>query len=387
MSSSTPARRHVVVVGAGVLGLACAARLSEDETLSVTVIDRQHPASGSSGLSVGVFTMQYTDPFDVRLRLHSVGRLRELEAAGRLDVHHIGMARLARDDATLADYRASAELQRELGVTDTAVLDAEGVRRLLPDYDAEGVVGALWSPSEGYIDGARLAGTLAEEAQERGATLRVRTALEGLRRTPERPARYAVQTSAGALPADVVVNAAGPWAAQVGELLEAPVAVLNERHEAHLLELPAGFETTVPMMFDYVLGQAEEGLYFRQEGAGQLIAGLHSNDLTHDAVADPDDYFRGVTETGTETIVRRLALALPELELRYRGGWAGLYPHHPAGRFVLGPHPDNPDMIVGAGLGGIGVSTSPILGEILADWVRFGEPRCFPAATALLPPS
>jgi glycine/D-amino acid oxidase-like deaminating enzyme len=69
------------------------------------------------------------------------------------------------------------------------------------------------------------------------------------------------------LPADIVVNAAGAWGGQVGELLEAPVEVVNERHEAYLFELPPDpSRGRSPMLMDYVPGGAE-GLYFRQEGS------------------------------------------------------------------------------------------------------------------------
>lgn len=376
--------RRVVVIGAGVLGLATAHELVGDPTVDVTVVDRSHPGSGSTGLSVGVFTRQYLTHEDVDIRVRGIAALQQLESRG-LNLRRIGLLRPARDEATLERFAESVPIQHELGVADARVLDRDQVAEIVPAFDATGVTGGLWCPSDGYLDGAELCALLAESVQSRGARIVGRTRITGLER-PRKAGRMHVLTDRGELPADVVINASGAWAGHVGDLLDAPVEVVNERHEAYVFELPPDAERrTIPMLLDYVPGGAE-GLYFRQEGERQLIAGLHSNEPLGDPVEDPDHYFRGVTDAGAETVVERLAAALPGIEdIGYRGGWAGLYPHAPDGRLVAGPHPDHPDVLVGGGLGGNGLSVALPLGRVLADWVRFGEPRSLPSAERLVP--
>jgi sarcosine oxidase subunit beta len=371
----------VVVIGAGVLGLACAYELSADPTVEVTVVDRNHPGAGSTGLSVGVFTRQYLALEEIDIRVRGVAALCDLEARG-LNMRRIGLLRPARDAGTLEGFAASVAAQQELGVADARLLDRDAVAALVPAFDAADVTGGLWCPSDGYLDGAELCTLLAEGAQERGARIAGRTRVTGLRRG----ARHTLLTDRGELRADVVVNASGAWASHVGDLLEAPVDVVNERHEAYLFELPRDADrATIPMVLDYVPGGAE-GLYFRQEGEGQLIAGLHSNEPLGEPVGDPDRYFRGATDAGAEVVIEQLAAALPGIEdIGYRGGWAGLYPHSPDGGLVAGPHPDDPAVLVGGGLGGNGLSVALPLGRVLADWVRFGEPRSLPGAERFVP--
>lgn len=375
--------RDVVIVGAGALGLSCADHLTARGDLRVTVVDKGFPASGSSGLSAGVFTRQYVDPLALSVRVRAVEQLTALETSEGLDLRRIGFLRLARDEAALAGYEDSVAAQHALGVTESRVIDVKELAGILPSLALDGIVGALYCPTDGYLDGAQLCNLLADRMQARGGRLLVRTAVHGLRREA---GRYAVLTDGEDLPADVIINAAGAWGAQVGAALEVLIDVVNERHEAYTFQLPEGIGYTVPMTLDYVPGRGNEGLYFRQEGARQLVVGMHSNEILGHPVDDPDDYYRGVTGELADTVVERLAAALPGLEgIGYQGGWSGLYPHARDQRLALGPHPANPDVIVGAGLGGIGLSMSPALGEILADWVSYGEPRGLPDAIAFAP--
>jgi glycine/D-amino acid oxidase-like deaminating enzyme len=378
-------RRKVVIIGAGVLGLNAAVEMARDDRLDVTVLESGHPGCGSTGLSVGVFTSLYLTEEDIELRAYGIRRLDELARDHGLVLRRIGVLRLGRDAMTMQAYERSVELQKQHGLEGARVLEAREVEALVPHFDARGVVGALYSPHDGYLDGSELAATLAAVAVDRGARLQARTRALGL--AAGTSTRHRVVTDRGECDADVIVNCAGPWGAQVGSLLGAPIRVVNERHEAYIFELPPEVEEAIPMVLDNVPGNdAEEGLYFRQEGERQLIAGLHSNSIVHGDDADPDDFFGGVSGDNVETIVRRVAGAFPALDgMAYRSGWAGLYPHSPDQRPVAGPHPENPDVLVGAGLGGIGLTLSPILGRVLAAWAVEEEPDSPAAWRALLP--
>ena len=109
---------------------------------------------------------------------------------------------------------------------------------------------------------------------------------------------------------------------------------------------------------------------------------MHSNDiLGEDQVSDPDNFYAGTTKELEDDIVKRVAAAFPSLpDITYAGGWAGLYPHSPDQHLVAGPHPNNPDILVGGGLGGAGLTVGNTLGRLLADWVHYGEPRIADAA-------
>jgi sarcosine oxidase subunit beta len=377
---------RVVIVGAGMLGLSCAVEVAEDPSHQVTVLDARHPAYGSSGRSVGTYSTMYAGDADTELRVWGVNRLDELERDRGLTVRHIGFLRLGRDPRTEQIYQQVLAMQAKYGREGARLLSLDEIAGLVPHFDATGVVSAVYSPREGYLDGTELCSVLAEQAAERGATIRGRTPLRGV--TSGTDSTFLVETDQDTIPADIIVNCAGPWASEVGALLDAPVQVVNERHEAHIFELPPEMAATYPMVLDTIPGYDDtERLYFRHEGEHQLIAGLHSNvPVGSDVCETPDDCHYGSTDEHAQVVIEKMAAAFPDIDgIRYRGGWAGLYPHSPDQRPVAGPHPDNPNILVGGGLGGVGLALAPAVGRALADWIVFGEPRTFACGSELVP--
>ena len=186
------------------------------------------------------------------------------------------------------------------------------------------------------------------------------------------------------LECDQVVNAAGGWAGEVGELLGAPVALLPERHQALHVRLPRELEYRMPSVMDYIPSSGSLGLYFRDEGPGRLIAGLHTEE-SMDVVA-PGEASRSQALEFTEQVAQRFAERLPGLADAQLGDvWAGIYPMSPDGRPSSVVSASDPSIVTVAGAGGSGLQSSPALGALAADWVVHGEPRAIPGAAVLAP--
>ncbi|UGS39003.1 NAD(P)/FAD-dependent oxidoreductase [Capillimicrobium parvum] len=373
----------VVVVGAGAAGLSAALCLVERACPDVTVIDRGHVASGSSSLSAGVFTRQYTERMDIALRVESYERLCQLERDAGLVMRRNGFLRLAHDEATMDEFVRGAALQHELGATDAQAVDRREVQRLVPDLRCDDVSGGLFGPTDGYLDGQQLCMAYAEQAQARGARILARHELTGYDELPG--GRHRLTTSRGRLECDVVLNAAGAWAPAVGALLGAPVQIVAERHQACVMRLDAPLAYELPSVMDYVAGSGEVGLYLRPEGERQLIAGLHSNERLEQA-ADPDDFHGGADAAFIDALIPLLVDRMPGLAgIGFEGGWAGLYPNSVDERFIIGPCPGRDGIHALCGLDGVGVYMSPAAGRIAADWILDGEPRSAHEAVAFSP--
>ena len=127
------------------------------------------------------------------------------------------------------------------------------------------------------------------------------------------------------LDCDVVVNAAGAWAARIAALAGVELALVNQRHEIALVHLSAPMDPPIPMVNTYVPGSAREGLYFRSEGTRMLLAGAHSYEIMErHTVADPDTYQRQVSFDFLEQIAEGLSERLPTWpDLRLEPGWTG----------------------------------------------------------------
>ncbi len=374
----------VAIVGGGVIGLSCAVNAAELGCKSVTLIEKSSVASGSSSLSVGVFTRQYINRFDIELRIKAYEGFLKLEKDHGLAIVRNGFVRLAHDEASLAQFYAGAERQRELGIDDVNVLSQRELGRLIPDLACLDVLGALYCPTDGYCDGHALCMIYAKRALGLGARILVGTRLVSAH--PGKRCAHHLVTTGGAVECDVVINAAGAWAGRVGEMLGAPVEIVPQRHQVCIGRLTRKLQYVMPTVMDYVPGTNRLGLYFRSDGDKEMIAGLHTNDVVEARVEDPEEYNRSTDSEYTELVASELARRLPGLaDMGLKGGWSGLYPSSHDGKPVIGPFPEQPAVIAACGLSGVGINLSPIVGRLALEWAVYGEPRAVDGAEELSP--
>lgn len=369
---------HVVVVGAGTLGLCTAAELTE-RGARVTVIDAGAIASGSSGRSVGVVGTQFTDAFDIALRVHSLRRFRQWEEAG-LTFHRIGYLRLARTPQQMALFARSAALQAEAGLA-ARVCDTADMRRLVPHMATEGLAGGIFGPGNGFLDPHEMCMLLAGMVKASGGQVRQFCKLLGAKR---RDGGYRLETSDGVIDCDMAVNAAGAWAPAVAALFGQTLHIRPERHEAVAIHLDEALPYTMPMVMDLVNGEGT-GLNFRHEKPAELIAEIHKPGSP--APEDPDACNDQCEEASKVRLAGLLLERLPGLPgARLGRGWAGLYPVTADHRPFVGPvDPAEPGLVTAAGAGGYGIQLAPVIGMLAADWALQGAPVSMPDTAALAP--
>ncbi len=374
----------IVVVGAGAIGLCTAFELHELGVHNVTVIEKRHVASASSGLAVGIIETQYLDPVPIAIRVCSMEFFARLERDAALPVTRNGYLRLGHSAADLEVFARSVAIQHDLGVGDAAVLDRAAIAALVPGMVCDDIAGGLYGPSDGFVDPSLTCTIIADLLRAKGVTIAQQTELLGADVGAD--GRHVLETTTGTLRCDYVVNAAGAWATPVGALLGTSVTVRAERHQALFARVPEPFGFRMTSVMDYVPGSGREGLYFRHDSPTSIIAGLHTEDALHDVV-DPDRYRRGGDDlTYMAAVGERLAERLPAFaEAGLDGVWAGIYPISPDGEPSIGPHADRPTVLAAYGGGGSGFQSAPGIGRTVAEWVVEGEPRTVPGARAFLP--
>lgn len=371
----------LAVIGAGVAGLSTALRAAE-LGCEVTVLERGHPASGSSGLSAGIYNINSTEPLQVEVRVQTRQLLDKFERENDLPLARIGYLRLAKSEAHVKLFEEVIALQRELGVEPSQIIDPARARELVPHLRTDDLLAAIHNPRDGHMDGPLLCGVLAERAEAEGTTVLHRTRVSGYERAH---GRHRLLTEAEPVEADVVVNAAGPWAMEVGELLGHPFPLVNQLHEVIKVKLPPAVDYTVPMVQEYIPGEGEAG-YFRQDGPHSMIAGMHTYAaLDKLGSADPETYQRTVTWDTWEAVAQHVSNRLQVEGLGFETGWTGLYPISADGEYVVGPYEADSTVIACGGFGGQGLTAGVSIGPIAAEWAVYGEPRSLPAAAAWRP--
>jgi D-arginine dehydrogenase len=250
----------------------------------------------------------------------------------------------------------------------TELLSASEVVRRIPVLRAGLFTGGVSLPEDGKIDVHELLWSYLRHARRRGAELRCGMEVVGVR--VERGRCAAVATPGAEIGARWVVNAAGAWAGELARLAgAAPIEIVPMRRTVISFGAPPGIEVSAwPLVTSFVLP-----LYFSPE-AGGLYASSMDEVPSEPCDAKADEL--SVAET-----IDRLEKQAPRLVPRtLRRTWAGLRTFSPDRCLVVGEDPLVKGFFWLAGQGGVGIATSPAVGEIAADLLIHGQTERIDAA-------
>jgi glycine/D-amino acid oxidase-like deaminating enzyme len=352
----------VVVVGAGVIGASVAWHLSRLGVRALLLEREAEPGKGSTGRATGGFRAQYGTGINVRLSLLSREKLRRFIDDTGVDPGYDprGYLWLARTEAQLDVLRRAQDVQRAAGLVEASMLDLRQIREVNPYIRIDGLAGAAFCPTDGYIRPLDvLRGYL------RGAQVRTSARVTGLRRRG--PRIDAVQLADGSeIPAGAVVDAAGPWAGPVAQLagVEVPVAPLRRQvgSTVDTEVLPAAMPMTV---------WVEDAFHVRaRDGRVLLIWPTPGDPRDPESTAVEPGWLEQVREKAAERVP-----ALAGIPLDAARSWAGLYEMSPDQHALLGRAPGCENLFLCNGSSGHGVMHSPALGQLLAEIIVHGESR------------
>ncbi len=327
-----PKRDHqavdLVVVGAGAIGLACAWRAAQ-AGLTVTVLERDRPGAGASGVAAGMLApvgeATWGEEGLLGLALHSHAAwpafAAELAETSGADVGYLplGALHVALDSDEAAELRRRHELMRSLDL-DASVLSPSQARGLEPGLTPR-CAGAVHAPHEAAVDPGALVGALAAAAERAGAEVIAGAEVAGAIGGPERV--EGVVTSDGTrYPAGNVLLASGSWAGAaewVPPRARPPVRPV--KGEILTLRAPADPPCERVVVTDRV--------YVVPRGDGRVIVG---------ATVEERGFDLAVTAGGVHELLREAYRALPDIaELEFVGARSGLRPGTPDNAPLVGP--------------------------------------------------
>ncbi len=353
----------VLIIGAGVHGASLAFHLAE-RGVKVAVLEKKYIAAGATGRSSGLVRMHYDLEAEAALAWVSFQYFRDWarRVGGECGFTRTGFLQLVSRHQTDA-LRANVRMQQRLGIP-TLLVTADDVRRLAPAFATDDLELAAYEPESGYADPTSTATALMDAARARGAGLFQDCRVEEIRIRSGRI--EGVKTSRGEFYAPIVVNAAGPWARQVCEMVGLDLPLTTWRHDVMYAQRPPEMALPHPTVIDF-----PNLMYFRPEGPLTLVGLEDGNPLGESPEGDTDHARPGFVERAIERICRRI----PRMEQAglhsAHGGYDGITPdQHP----VLGPA--GPEGFwLDCGFSGTGFKIAPAVGLCLAEWMLDGAPR------------
>jgi glycine/D-amino acid oxidase-like deaminating enzyme len=373
----------VIIVGGGVVGSSIAYHLRQDGHLGPTVVLEQDPtySRASSFLAMGGIRQQFSSTVNIQLAQYGVrfyatfdDVMRVPGHTPRVDFRQRGYLFLVNDEMA-EHFEARIDRQHQLGAR-VERLNLDQLRTRLPGVRLDDIRFGAFGPDDGYGEPREVLAGFRAAAQAAGATYR-RARVVDLIQQRDRVIGVALDTGERIL-ADVIVNAAGPFARHLASMAGIDLPVQPSRQHLFRCELPDRWPCRFPMVVD------PSGVHWRHDDTHAdrpdrlIVARTRPNEpLGENFECDASRW-----ETDFRPPLVRRVPGLTSVKLI--DGWAGLYAMTPDHNPVLGEHPAAPGLFLANGFSGHGLMIAPAIGKVLSELILTGQSttidvRCFAA--------
>jgi glycine cleavage system aminomethyltransferase T/glycine/D-amino acid oxidase-like deaminating enzyme len=374
-----PDSARCVVIGGGVGGTSIAYHLAQLGWDDVVLLERSQLTSGSTFHSAGLVGQLRGSVTLTKMMMYSVELYRRLGEESEFDPGwtECGSLRLASSEERMEELRRQAGWAKTFGLP-MELVSADEAKEKFPLMSTDGVLGAAWIPTDGYLDPSQLTNALADGARQGGCTVFTDTRVTGIDVADGRV--RGVRTEQGDIAAEVVVNAGGMYAAEIGRMAGIRIPVIPMSHQ-YLVTQPFRERdgTHLPTLRDPDLL-----IYYREEGQGLVMGGYERQsepaflphgtsgldeippDFNGRLLEDDWDRFEEITENS-----KRRVPVMDEVKItRLINGPEAFTPDN---EFCLG-ETEVAGLFVGACFCAHGLAGAGGIGKVLAEWIVEGEP-------------
>ena len=367
---------RVVIIGGGVVGCSILYHLSKFGLKDCILLERKELTSGSSWHAAGNVHVISSDPNISRMMAYTIRLYKEIEQESG---HSVGFKPsggfyLASNDIW-ADYlKRERSKARYMGL-DQEFISLEEVKRKHPLIDPKKYLLALWDPIDGEVDPSGVTYAFAKAAKVHGGKYYINTLVTDTQQKSD--GSWDVVTDKGNINAEIVINAGGLWARELGQLAGINLPVQPMEHHYLITEsIPEieamGNDKRLPIGTDF-----EGNIYFRQEGQGMLLGTYEQKSTPWKVDGTPLDFGHELLEPKLDNIQDRLAIGFKRMPALEQAGIKnivnGPFTFGPDGSPLIGPVPGMKNYWVAVGVM-VGFSQGGGVGKCIAEWIIDGEP-------------
>jgi sarcosine oxidase subunit beta len=349
----------VVIIGGGIIGLSIAYYLALKKVGRIVLFEKGQLGEGSTSRCVGGIRTQFSTEINIRFSLESLKTFEQFEEEFGVnpEFKRIGYLFLATTQEEMQIFNQNAKLQKKFNLP-VELLSPGEIQTRWPYLRMNDILGGTFCSWDGYAGPSEVLSGFAGAAKKAG--VKIYEEIEVLGITLARGKIRSVKTTGEEIFTSTVVNAAGPYAASIGEMVGVKIPVKPLRRQ---IFITAPFHLTghpIPLTIDF-----HRGWYFRQEGEGLLLSGPLDLESSFNLNVDYD----AMAETSENAMYR-----VPVLEkARIARGWAGLYEISPDHHAILGSVPEVEGFIIANGFSGHGFQHSPAVGKVISELIIDGK--------------
>lgn len=365
-------RAEIVVVGAGIMGLAIAYHLARLGIRDITVVDKGYLCGGASGRNGGGVRAQWSSEQNVRLMQESIRICQDFASEFKINVwlRQGGYLFVSRTEAKAKALEESCALQRACGLS-TRMLSPREAQKLVPELSTDGIVAATYNPDDGVVFPWPFVWGFAQAAAKLGVEIATFTEvvdierrgqhIEGVRVRKLSPSGRP-EESTHLVKTHKVINAAGAWSPEIARL--AGVELPNKPHRHEICSTEPLKPWLKPLVADL-----STGLYFSQSTRGEIVGGISQEHV-------PDGVDQNSSFGFLGSYARALVETCPVLgKVKVLRQWAGCYDLTPDANPIVGGVDEIEHFYQASGFMGHGFMMAPVMGKMIAEHVSRGEHR------------
>jgi sarcosine oxidase subunit beta len=353
----------VVIIGAGVHGLAIAYYLAKRGVTKVAVLDKGYLGGGASGRNTAIIRSNYRTPQGVAFYDESV-RLYEtlaLELDYNVMFSQQGHLTVAHTDRGVATLRERAETNRLLKV-DSRLIEREEIARLVPGLDIsdrmhQPILAGLYHPPGGIIRHDAVVWGYARGVDRQGAEIHPFTEVTSIQRSDGRVT--GLVTNRGPVATGTVVNATAGWCSAVAHLAGVDLPIVTHPLQALVTE-------RLKPWLHVVVVSATLHVYVNQTDRGEVVIG------------EEIDPYSSYSTRSTLRFLENAAAHTLELfpclaRVKVLRQWAGICDMPPDFAPIIGPVDGVEGFLLDVGWGTYGFKAGPAAGYRVADFIATGR--------------
>jgi len=367
-----PRHAQVVIIGGGIAGCSTAYHLTQMGYKDVLLLERHQLTSGSTWHAAGLVGQLRTQAGITQLLGNSVALYDRLESETGLATgwKMNGGLRLACNESRMIEIARQATTARSFGL-EMDLLTPSEAKELWPLMDVSDVLGAAFLPSDGQASPSDIAQALAKGARNQGGTILEGVQVTGIR--SENGRVTGIDTPEGPVDCEILVNCAGQWARQVGQLAGVNVPLVSVQHQYLITEPIDGVTSDLPTLRD-----PDRLTYFKEEVGGLVMGGYEPNPVGWAQGGFPENFSFSLLDSDWDHFEQLMTQALPRVPALAHAGVKELLngpeSFTPDGNFILGEAPELSGFYVAAGFNAFGIAAGGGAGQALAQWIAGGEP-------------
>ncbi|MBU6244215.1 MAG: FAD-dependent oxidoreductase [Actinomycetales bacterium] len=367
-------RAQVVIIGGGIVGASVAYHLTTLGMTDVLLIEQGQLSSGTTWHAAGLVGQLRATEAGTRLVQYSARLYQSLEAETGLATGYkqCGGVTVARTPERMVQLLRTAAAAEAFNL-ECEIWTPAQAKAKVPILETSDLQGAIWLPLDGTANPTDVTQSLARGARMRGARIMERTRVIGI--TTDRGVVTGVQTDAGEIEAEIVVNCAGQWAKAVGAMAGVTVPLHSAEHFYVVTDQIKGVDRMLPILRD------PDGYTYMKEEVGGLVVGgfepVAKPWVAPDQLPYPFEFQLLDEDWDHFAILMDSALhRVPVLqETGIRKFYNGPESFTPDNQFILGQAPSLRNFFVAAGFNSVGIASAGGAGNALAQWIVAGEPQ------------